>query len=611
MAKTNSKKTPVKKSLSPKVTPPDVSQGLKKNRFVRFLVIWLVAYMVLLSFFFKTVLSGFNYIEIFPHELILPAVMYAVTALIITVTIYWLPWLHSFVVKLVAALVLILLLVGYDSNLQAMATFIKAFFPGITENDSLAAVSVVYMLLLFVLANLIGVGYERLAKRFKHIKSHDVQLGIFVLVAFLFVVPAVSLAAKLPTIYRESTTQAPKLAAPVAEPSSENKPDIYYIVLDRYTNASVLQKQFSFDNTPFTDFLTNNGFHVNNAANSNYPYTTMSLASTLNGQYTNELVNPFKDKATQSRTLYHNLIQQSSMVKALQQAGYTYHSVGSSYGATYKAPLTAHDYMRKHHLLSIFGKNKSLRGIEAVEFMKSPYYRFAQIANVSWWPLKISDNNHVSDISDQLSTLDQLANQPPGGRFIFAHILVPHDPFYFNADGSLATNPGLDSIGKPVKQKYVGQVEFINTQIQELVTTIQQQTGGTAAILLNADEGPYPQFLNDTIKNRQLLNNLNADAVLKTTDMRDWPEDWLKMKFGILQAVHIPRATPEDLAELSSVNLLRIILNRYAGFTVDYLPSCQLGLTKGNQHEYNYVTITNRFTTEPNPYCQQLQSQPE
>lgn len=610
-------KTPPKEAAKP---APSVGTrmhnyiaAVREKRAIRFIVLWFVAYGVLISVFCSTLLKDYNYIEVFPRELIFPSALHAVTALLITMAVYWLPWLRTFAAKLTSTLLLALFMTSYDNNFMVVSGIVRAFTPGLSETDPLALISVAYLLTLAGLAALAGIGVQRLLTKTKLIQSKDAAFGVLILAACLSVMPVLSVARILPSIIQEARVQAPELNSAKrpakASSSLQDKPDIYYIVLDRYTNADVLKQQFSFDNSAFTGFLKDSGFHVNDHAYSNYPYTAMSVASTLTADYTAPFVKPFKDSSVQSRTLYHNLIWQSNVVKALKKEGYRYHNIGSWYGATYKAPLAERDYMADH-MLSVFGRQKRLRGIEASQFMTSPYYRFTQLPAVSWWPFKTIDQEQVANVRQQLQILNDLSTkEQPGGRLIFAHILVPHEPFLFNADGSLALSPESNSHGKPIKQKYTAQVQFINAHIKELTANIHQQSKGQAVVLLNSDEGPYPQIMNDTFKQPTPLNSVLTDGVFKD-DMRTWEKDRLKMKFGTLQAVHIPRATPDDLAHMSNVNLFRVVLNRYAGYNLDYLPDCHFGVTAGSHKEFNYADITGKLTAQPDKSCRELQSLP-
>jgi hypothetical protein len=579
----------------------------RQSRLFRYALLWLLAYAVLLTSFFTRVLRDFNYLEVFPKELIFPMLMHATTAAFIAALMFVLRWLRSYTAKMLSVTVLALLMMGYGSGLQEAAGVIRAFTPGLTDADPLPLVSLVYLLLLIAMSVGVGMGYEALQRKFNRLPPQSMRLVLAIFVGFLFVPVALSVTKMAPSLLAQSRVRPPAIASN-GPATPQEKPDIYYIVLDRYTNNTVLREQFSFDNSPFTSFLKDNGFHVNEEAYTSYPYTTMSIASTLNGIYTNELVAPFKDKAVQSRTLYHNLIWQSSVIKALKNAGYTYHSIGSNYGASYKAPLAEHEHTWTHHL-KIFGFNKYLRGIEALSFSNSPYYPLSQMTT-SWWPLKIAVREHADNIRDQIKALQDLSGQQDaGGRFIFAHILVPHDPYIFNADGSFSDNSGNDNAGRLIKDKYLGQVQFINTKMQEIISSAQANSGGEAIIILNSDEGPYPSVLNATFEQPDAtVDNLGRGGT--GADMTTWPNDYLRMKFGIQQAVHIPNATPSDLAHLSSVNVFRIVLNRYLGYELDYLPQCHFGLIRGDYNQFNYTDITARFVAEKQPYCKAQESLP-
>jgi hypothetical protein len=241
-------------------------------------------------------------------------------------------------------------------------------------------------------------------------------------------------------------------------------------------------------------------------------------------------------------------------------------------------------------------RQRRVRGLEAVELKENPLSLLMQ-QSTDEDSVRFVDNDHIGDVRQQLNALEGIAkHEEPGGRFIFAHILVPHEPYYFNKDGSISETPGTDSVGKPIKDKYTGQIEFINTHIKELVRSIQAKSNGQAVILLNADEGPWPQYLNDTLKTPQVPDKQTTDGIVEKEDMRNWPQDWLQMKFGILQAAYIPKATPEDNAQINSVNLFRIILNRYTGTDLPLLPSCNFGITEGTAHEFKYSDLTDKLS---------------
>lgn len=581
----------------------------KTKPWFRLLLLWLAAYAVLLSFLFTTILEKYNYLEIFPSRLTIPLAMHAFTALLISLFVYKVGVLKTHVSKLTAVIVLALSLQDYQSNLQLVAGPIRAFVPGLTGNDSISVVSAIYIVCLAAIAVGVGVIVRRVQAHFDKIRDQDAQFGIVVLLGFLLLTPTFSLMEIMPAMIRQSHVELAEFPTPTGA-SSVDKPDVYYIVLDRYTNAEVLQNQFGYDNTPFTGFLRDNGFRVNDSARSNYPYTAISIASTMNATYLDTLLNPYKNSELQSNTLLHNTVWQSTVAKAFKKAGYSYEALGSWYGTSQKAPLANKDRIIQNSL-KIFGKSKQLRGVEAGEFSKTPYYSLTQLSGISWWPLSYSANDHPDIVRQQLNNLEAITTaEKPGGRFIFAHILVPHDPFIFNADGSLSADSAGDSVGKPIKQKYVDQVAFINGQMQEAINNINEQSHSKAVIIINADEGAYPWVMNSDFRH-PAASSLSFEEGQEDEDMRTWPDDWLQMKYGILQAARIPEATDDDMTHLSSVNAFRIVLNRYLGYNLEYLPECQFGVIKGSQRIFNFADMTRKLDGQTSDYCQNHQSLPD
>ena len=75
----------------------------------------------------------------------------------------------------------------------------------------------------------------------------------------------------------------------------------------------------------------------------------------------------------------------------------------------------------------------------------------------------------------QLRQVQRLASAP-GPKFVFAHILLPHDPYVFRADGTRYTEEevrDMDEAGL-----YAGRLRFLNRRIKELVETLTTNNNG-------------------------------------------------------------------------------------------------------------------------------------
>lgn len=585
-----------------------LSTWLRRNVLFRLFVLWFISFMVLLSFMATTVLEPSNVMEFYPANFRFPLALQSIIAAAVAAVIYWMPWLRGRFLGRMAATVLLSLFLGQFNDTQgSIAPTIRALVPGLGSDDPAYIVALLYLGIVIAIATFGGRLAERavIRSRFKH---RDIQFGILVLIGYVSLLPVFSVFEMLPAVLRESSVAAAPLPKPrdISEDSeSATKPDIYYLVLDRYTSSDVLDKQFSFDNSRFTGFLRDNGFEVEDDAQANYPYTTFSISSTLNAEYTDRYVRPYKESALQSKTLYHSLIWNSSVVRALKDRGYQYHMIGNWYGTSYRAPLANVDHV-KYNDIRIFGVDKAMRGLEVNVFNASVFNVFARSSGLpSWWPLKASNLEPRSLVRQQLDTLDSLSGQQPGGRFVFAHILVPHDPFVFLADGSESSNFGSDSVGMDIKQKYTNQIQFINTEISASISKIREKDP-EAVIILQSDEGAYPNMMADTFRKPSIYSE-GGEEGQGAGDMRQWSDDWLAMKYGVLRAVHIPKATQDDLSHMSSVNVFRIVLNRYAGYELPYLPDCRLGFAD-DKKIYQLTDLTKRMTGITSDTCRALET---
>lgn len=580
------------------------SKGIVTHPRVRLVAgLWVLAFVVLVAFLFSHILKGFNSLEFFPRRLTFPLALHACTALVLALVFGFLKSPRTLAGKVTALLFVTLLLADYDSRLMQVAGLFRAVVPFLPEPSSdLPIISVLFLICLGGIGILLGKWTEKLQARYPDSLSDFNVLGAVGIVAGVIFLsqlgPMVQVLSTVqPQASHESTTELHQAATMQRRATDPSKPDIYYIVLDRYANQSVLQDQFGFDNTAFTSNLEEMGYQIDPQAKSAYPFTAPSLASTLNLGFLNDDVQKFTHDSRQSVSLFNNMSQRSEVAKLLKQEGYQYINVGSSYNATNEARMADIDYANNYEL-SIFGIKKRLRGASTLAFIRSPYYRLAT-TSFSWWPLKLKEMSEPDYALNQLSTLKGIATDShQGGRFIVAHILLPHPPYFFNADGSRNTQVGTDNLGMPVEKKYLQQLQFTNTQIQKVLDAINQHSQQRAVVLLMADEGPYPSDMHN-------ISTVTEDMMAEG-NMQDWAKKDVELKFGTLQALHIPRATEDDQAHFTSANAFRIVLNRYFGYSFDYLPECHFGLTKGREEMYFTKNVNALMQVNSSKDCQEF-----
>ncbi|HEX3081625.1 MAG TPA: hypothetical protein VHQ86_00040, partial [Candidatus Saccharimonadia bacterium] len=466
--------------------------------------------------------------------------------------------------------------------------------PGL-GNGAQALVSLVFMVLLAVSAYWLG-RLVSLGAAWLRWPARDVAMGIGAALAATFVFQLVPLAWALVLEWPQFFYHPPAITAR-ATTSPADKPDVYYIVLDRYTSSDVLGQQFGFDNSDFVNFLSSLGYYTNPSAHNNYPYTTMSIASTMDADYLNDIVGSFSTKPEQTVVPFNQTTHESPVAQKFKDLGYKYTLIGNWYETSNSSGLADETYQRTD-TMTLFDHPFILNNFPKNFLTQGPFWRFIRggLRIGSFKLFDMVDYQSVDMTHYELQSLRDVAAKPSGGRFIFAHILVPHDPYFFNADGSPNPNPDGDSVGKPVKQKYLGQVQFINSQMKDILTQINTASSGKAVVVLQSDEGPYPTQLGDD------FDGVDEAGEISNGDMRKWTDASLAMKFGNLAAYHIPAAdfsTQADAAD--SVNVFRLVFNTYFGTGLPYLPDCYYAYPDGRGRSELFADITPRLTGQPSP----------
>ncbi len=165
----------------------------------------------------------------------------------------------------------------------------------------------------------------------------------------------------------------------------------------------------------------------------------------------------------------------------------------------------------------------------------------------------------------------------PGPKFVFAHLLLPHDPYVFRADGSPL--PEAEAKATPEAQLYANHIAFANSQIKDIVGYLQAGPEATRPIILiDSDEGPnYCQ---------------SVDCVTNTPD-------YLRVRLGNLIAMDLPGVTEKLPDDYTLVNTFRTVFRDYFGADLPDLPNRSF-TWPDNNHIYDFEDVT-REITGPSP----------
>ncbi len=336
-------------------------------------------------------------------------------------------------------------------------------------------------------------------------------------------------------------------------------PDIYYIILDSYTRADILAKDFHYDNTEFLRSLESMGFYVAQCSQSNYPRTRMSLASSLNYTYLEDLINSGQPELPPYESL-PNYIRDSATRKFLTAIGYQVVAFETGFHTT--EIRDADVYLAPHRF------NLSFLPFSFTEFD----LLFAQTTGlrlITDNPAFQVENDYASLMRQRttftLTMLPTLAKRQ-GPKFVFAHLLIPHPPYVFGPNGESVTIIDPDSDEEYIRA-YTAQVTYANKQMVEILSNLITSSPTPPIIIVQGDHGA-PRAL---------------------------PAE----RLAILNAYYLP-GTQDTLLypSISPVNTFRVILNAYFRQQLPLLPDRGFAVHEDTPTYDDLVEIPNPCSVE-------------
>jgi hypothetical protein len=184
-------------------------------------------------------------------------------------------------------------------------------------------------------------------------------------------------------------------------------------------------------------------------------------------------------------------------------------------------------------------------------------------------------NRHREEALFQLRQLVQLADTP-GRKFVFAHILLPHPPYGFDADGNIvlkATERAAIDEGRE-GDLFAEQLEFTNERMLEIVDLLLDRPADEQPIIaITGDEGPF---------------------ICYNTDCVDGSPESYGIRFGTLRAYHLPGLDIDIPPDDTGVNIFRRIFREYLGADLPDLPDRSY-TWPDNDHLYDFQDVTDQL----------------
>ncbi len=280
---------------------------------------------------------------------------------------------------------------------------------------------------------------------------------------------------------------------------TEKPPDIYYIILDGYARDDVLMSMFGYDNSAFLEELEASGFYVARRSQSNYAQTDLSLASSLNYDYLQNLDSSLGVEST-VRVPLHDFIRESRVERDLESIGYTTVAFDTGYKATELRHAAVFLNPRREGLLKWIEQG-DLSPFESILVYTTALRVLADSSKILPQFLVPGMNDpferHRERVLYVLSSLAELPKQP-GPKFVFVHLVSPHQPFVFGPNGEPVNPSGAftliadENASDPhlAFEGYIDQIRFLNTRLIPLMEKIVAESETPPVIVIQADHGP-------------------------------------------------------------------------------------------------------------------------
>ena len=303
--------------------------------------------------------------------------------------------------------------------------------------------------------------------------------------------------------------------------ASAEKPNVYHIILDEYTDNEILTKKFGYNNEKFLEFLNNNGFYMHDKLFSTFGGTVKELNVILNMEYPKKLRWMSED---------YESLNDNKVMSIFSNQNYSI--------------IETNSMMRWKNFSDVDTKLCYDTNFINSEFLDQVLGK----SIIRYFLEKYQQDTRRDTVRCTFDVLNEITLKTDGPKYVFSHVYVPHPPFLFGPNGENVIPDrreisGLQSWENP--QGYINQLIYATNETTVVIKNIVKNDPN-AIIIVQGDTGTLT----------------GADISKKT--MKE-----IYQAHSILYAVRIPDV--EDSDYMIPVNTYRIIFNNYFNMNYDYL----------------------------------------
>lgn len=319
----------------------------------------------------------------------------------------------------------------------------------------------------------------------------------------------------------------------------EDKCDVYYIIFDTYMGHKILKKYYGYDNRGFVRALRERGFYVAEDGRSNYTTTYVSMPATLNMEY-------MPDSVMYRKELM-NRIWNNKVMELFSRLGYKTNTLNLG---VYFPPV---NHVDNHYrtIYTQFGEEVVLQTYTG-EFVKRMIYEM----------------NGSKRTPKAFEILHRIVNDEDL-TFTYAHLMIPHAPYYFTPEGELYENVSMDWRPEKDDDRFIDQIKFVNKKILALVDSMLQ-CEPRPVIILQGDHGK------------------EAESELPPTEYEIYDQE-----LSILNAIYFPDEDYSLLNDtITSINTFLVFRKKFLDPSVELKEDISYKINLVNKYYYHILDIS-------------------
>ncbi len=336
-----------------------------------------------------------------------------------------------------------------------------------------------------------------------------------------------------------------QVATVAASATAGSLPDIYYFIFDEFSGFEAMRQYFHNEDVDrFKTFLEDKGFFVAEKSFSSSNHTVHQMAVRMNfTEY------PYKQG---DQPIWHEALANGKGIALLESKGYNtvvfeeismLHPTLPDIKADY---LFHYNYSTDEDMGILFDEYGMLVADNTMLYAFDEMYKVEN-------PADKAHKDFLVSLQERIPNLDDI----PSPRFVYAHLMIPHQPFIFDRNGGL-----VDSSFYRDWNYYEGQYIYSMKYMEKMVTSI----------LANADPENPPIII--------LQSDHGARIRANNEQLKDFPQDMLR---NILFAVYLPGFDTSTLTQDENpINTLPIIFNHFLGENIPLLAPNQRGVDEGD-----------------------------